>query len=82
MRKVLMTMQKYLNQSSWPLTGYKERFMERCLKDLHNGTHDGTLLADWNSAKENKPVKPVKEHWKSGIQPKFLDVALQKKCQT
>ena len=32
--------------------------------------------------KENKPVKPVKEHWKSGIQSKFLEVALQKKCQT
>ena len=27
--------------------------------------------------KENKPVKPVKEHWKSGIQSKFLDAALQ-----
>ena len=33
-------------------------------------------------AKKNKPVKPVKEHWKSGIQSKFLDAALQKKCET
>ena len=32
--------------------------------------------------KKNKPVKPVKEHWRSGIQSKFLDAALQKKCQT
>ena len=34
------------------------------------------------AAKENKPVKPVKEHWKSGIRSKFLRAALQKKCQT
>ena len=33
-------------------------------------------------AKDNKPVKPDKEHWKSGIQSKFLDATLQKKCQT
>ena len=32
--------------------------------------------------KQNKPVKPVKKHWKSGIQSKFLDAALQKKCKT
>ena len=32
--------------------------------------------------KENKAVKPVKEHRRSGIQSKFQDAALQKKCQT
>ena len=31
--------------------------------------------------KENKPVKLIKEHWRSGIQSQFLGAALQKKCQ-
>ena len=50
-------------------------------KRLHiKGMHDGTLLANLKSC--HKPVKPVKDHWKSGIQSKFLDVAVQNKCET
>ena len=30
------------------------------------------------SPKENKPVKLVKKHWRSGIQSKFLEAAIQK----
>ena len=61
MHKVFMTTQIYFNQSSLPLTGYKECMFERyvhgymewnassfiCSKDLYNGMHDGMLLANW-----------------------------------
>ena len=40
------------------------------------------LFATYVCSKENKPVKLVREQWRSGIQSKFLGAALQKKCQT
>ena len=61
-----------------------ERTMER-FSQIENSTNDNVLWLAKSftrdclkvAPKENKPVKPVKEHWMSGIQPKFLDAALQ-----
>ena len=61
-----------------------------CFSQIENST-DGNvfLLAEIFThdclevrPKQNEPVKLVKEDWRSGIQSKFLNAALKKKCQT
>ena len=67
MCKVLITTEKYFNQSIWPLTtnyyyvrnrtfkGLWKRtcICYKCSKDLHiNGMHDGTLLANLKSCQK------------------------------
>ena len=49
-----------------------------CSKDSHNGTHDGTYQKRINRSNQSKKST----EGLAGIQSKFLDGALQKKCQT
>ena len=57
-----------------------ERLFAADVRKIHIYTYKWNVW--WNVPKENKPVKQVKEHGRSGFQSKFLDAALKKKCQT
>ena len=53
-----------------------------CSKDLHNGMHDGMILANWKPCQKRINLSDrLKSTGSLKSSQKFLDTALQKKCQ-